>query len=105
MREERVQKGQWIGLVAGTFFALTGTQKERKITVCPTTHLQDDVCVTALLVRIGLLREDQFLPFVLILPGSPQNRCGFRLIYYTPNNLDCTTLLHPCRKNKVLTIR
>ena len=77
MREEIVQKGQWIGLVAETFFALTGTQKERKIAVCPTTHLQDDVCVTALLVRIGLLREDQFLPFALILPGSPQNRCGF----------------------------
>jgi hypothetical protein len=57
MREEIVQKGQWIGLVAGTVFALTGTQKERKIAVCPTTHLQDDVCVTALLVRIGSLER------------------------------------------------
>jgi hypothetical protein len=71
MREEIVQKGQWIGLVAGPFFAVTGTQKERKIAVCPTTHFQDDVCVTALLVRIGLLRADQFLQFALILPGSP----------------------------------
>ncbi|GHO51721.1 hypothetical protein KSB_01960 [Ktedonobacter robiniae] len=30
MREETVQKGQWIGLVAGTFFALTGTRKSKK---------------------------------------------------------------------------
>ncbi len=81
MREEIVQKGQWIGLVAGTFFALTGTQKERKIAVCPTTHLQDDVCVTVLLVRIGLLREDQFLCFALIISRSPQKCCAFDPIY------------------------
>jgi len=26
--------------------------------------------------------QGEFLPFALILPGSPQNCCGFRLIYY-----------------------
>jgi hypothetical protein len=32
--------------------------------------LTREVCVRALLARIGLLREDPFLPFALILPGS-----------------------------------
>ena len=89
------------------FCALSGYQSKRKrflppsrsidlFGLFPRAFVKQDLPVFTKTVRNNQPLErflqrlpGEFLPFALILSRSPQNRCGFGLIYYWPLCSDC----------------